>query len=181
MMNILLAYIAGCIGMMRGGSSKFPTIANTELFGTLNTETGGRKIHRWAAVMFQLVVITPFVLYHTLNLALIPLYVAGWYLTIASGYGKFFQIRTLKEAYKFFLRMLHSFAIFAPIALIIERTWSSLIHAVEYANAFALAAVVIYKIYNILPAKYRHDDGYNWGEFILYALLALMTFSLMRG
>ncbi len=158
-LNALLSFIAGCIYMMRGNSQQLP------------------NAKRWHTVIFQLVVITPFVWTNHLAPYIIPVYCAGWYLTICAGWGKNFTTHTTWEKIWFFGRMLFSFALFAPLALIKDFHWYSLFIAAQYTIPFAAITVSIYTLYNRIPG--HTDKSFNWSEFATGALLAAMTFNLL--
>lgn len=177
-LQILLVFIAGCTRMMMGGSSQFPIIASSKFLGVDNPEIeGGRKVRRWVAVVGQIFVIAPMVLYYHLTPWLIVGYPAAWYLSVFAAHGRNFTCRTFWEHIWFFGRQLHNIALFTLVARLSHATPFI---ELSYTFIFAAASVAIYSIYNnLLPDKDRQDGGYNWSEFCTGALRAAMTFNLL--
>ncbi len=167
--ELLLVFIAGCVYMMRGGSSQFSTI--TRPFGNIDSESGKPNAPRWATVALQLIVITPVVLMYHLSPWIILAYPIGWFLTIMSGWGKIYDCKTWKKRALFFGRMCHSAALLVPLALL---SGSSLLSAAIHTAGFAALTVVIYTLYN--KQEGHTDESFNWSEFLTGSLLAITSF-----
>lgn len=159
-LQALLAFIAGCIYMIRGGSTYFISLP------------------RWASALMQTVIIAPIVILFHITPWLLLIYPIGWYLTIVQGWGGYFDCKTWNHRLKFFARMLMSLCLFLPIALMNKGfSWDNIIISSIYSILFGAAATGIYTIYNKRTGY--TDNSFNWSEFLTGALLAAMTFNLL--